>query len=239
MKVFIVGATGATGKFVVQQVLEAGHGVKAVVRSPEKLKDLEEAYTAFTQIKGNVLDMEQEELKNHLEQCEAVVCCLGHNISFQGMYGKPRKLVRDSVKKIVHGIEQLAPEKSFKFVLMNTNGNANRDLNETYPLKERIILNLLYLLLPPHTDNIQAAEYLRTTVGKNNSNVEWAVVRPDTLIDEQEVTEYEIDSLSKDGAIFSENRASRINVANFMTQLVLDDTLWEQWKGSLPYIKNK
>lgn len=239
MNVFIIGATGATGKLVVQQVLEAGHGVKAVVRSPEKLKALEEAHPAFTQIKGNVLDMEQEELKKHLEQCEAVVCCLGHNISFQGMYGKPRKLVRDSVKKIVHGIEQIAPEKLFKFVLMNTNGNANRDLNETYPLKERIILNLLYLLLPPHTDNIQAAEYLRTTVGKNNSNVEWAVVRPDTLIDEQEVTEYEIDPLSKDGAIFSENRASRINVANFMAQLVLNDTLWDQWKGRLPYIKNK
>jgi uncharacterized protein YbjT (DUF2867 family) len=37
MKVLILGATGATGRLVVDQALLAGHSVRALVRSPEKL----------------------------------------------------------------------------------------------------------------------------------------------------------------------------------------------------------
>lgn len=238
MKVFIVGATGATGKLVVQQLLEAGHGVKAVVRSTEKLKTLEDKFPELMQIQGNVLAMNDHELQEHLSDCDAVVSCLGHNISFKGMYGAPRKLVRDSAQKIIGVLEKGASEKHIKFVLMNTNGNPNRDLNEKYPMKERVIMNLLYVLLPPHADNIQAAEYLRKKVGKDHPKVEWVAVRPDTLTDESEVTEYEIHALSKDGAIFSENRVSRINTANFISRLVQEEDLWNSWKGSFPYIRN-
>lgn len=37
MKVLVLGATGATGRLVVDQALAAGHSVRALVRSPEKL----------------------------------------------------------------------------------------------------------------------------------------------------------------------------------------------------------
>ncbi|MET7991767.1 NAD(P)-binding oxidoreductase [Amycolatopsis sp. NPDC005232] len=37
MKVLVLGATGATGKLVVDQALAAGHRVRALVRSPEKV----------------------------------------------------------------------------------------------------------------------------------------------------------------------------------------------------------
>src|SRR5690348_1490700 len=37
MKVLVLGATGATGRLVVEQALQAGHSVRALVRSPEKL----------------------------------------------------------------------------------------------------------------------------------------------------------------------------------------------------------
>jgi uncharacterized protein YbjT (DUF2867 family) len=37
MKLLVLGATGATGKLVVDQALAAGHYVRALVRSPEKL----------------------------------------------------------------------------------------------------------------------------------------------------------------------------------------------------------
>ena len=37
MKVAVIGATGPTGMCVVQQALDAGHEVVALVRSPEKM----------------------------------------------------------------------------------------------------------------------------------------------------------------------------------------------------------
>ncbi len=51
---------------------------------------------------------------------------------------------------------------------------------------------LLRLLLPPHIDNEAAADYLRTEIGQNNTDIEWAAVRPDNLTHEGQVTEYEV-----------------------------------------------
>jgi len=37
MKLFLIGATGRTGREIVQQALERGHQVTAFVRSPESI----------------------------------------------------------------------------------------------------------------------------------------------------------------------------------------------------------
>jgi len=39
MKLLVLGATGATGKLLVEQALTAGHGVRALVRTPGKLDE--------------------------------------------------------------------------------------------------------------------------------------------------------------------------------------------------------
>lgn len=56
MKYFITGATGFVGGRVARQLVEAGHEVVAVVRSPEKAKDL--AALGITLHKGDVTDKE-------------------------------------------------------------------------------------------------------------------------------------------------------------------------------------
>ena len=42
MKIFVAGATGAVGKSLVPQLVEAGHQVSAITRSKEKLGTLYE-----------------------------------------------------------------------------------------------------------------------------------------------------------------------------------------------------
>ncbi len=238
MTILVVGATGATGRLLVKQLLDEGHSVKAVVRSKEKLSELEETYPRLIQIKGTVLAMSDVELADILEDCDSVCSCLGHNLSFKGMYGKPRRLVRDSLMKLCSAIEANRPENPVKFILMNTNGNTNRDLEEHYALKERFILKLLEILLPPHTDNIEAAEYLRTQIGNQHPNIEWVAVRPDSLIDEETVTPYTLEPSPVRGVIFDSGKTSRINIANFMARLCYDPGLFEQWKGQMPVIYN-
>ena len=39
MTILVVGASGATGRKLIEQLLIKGHQLKAVVRSPEKLPD--------------------------------------------------------------------------------------------------------------------------------------------------------------------------------------------------------
>ncbi|MFY0685159.1 MAG: SDR family oxidoreductase [Balneola sp.] len=238
MTILIVGATGATGSLLVKQLLDEGHSVKVMVRSKEKLSELEKAYPNLIQIRGTVLEMSSTELADILKECDAVCSCLGHNLTFKGMFGKPRKLVTDSIKKICNAVDYNKPSKPVKVVLMNTNGNTNRDLNEKYSFKDRLVISIIRVLIPPHSDNEQAADYLRSEIGQDHSSVEWVAVRPDNLIDEEKVTEYSVNPSPVRGVIFDSGKTSRINVANFMARLAYSDFLWKKWKGQMPVINN-
>lgn len=119
---------------------------------------------------------------------------------------------------------------------MNTTGNRNGDLNEPISFAQKSIIGLLRILLPPHVDNENAADHLRTQVGQNNQFIEWAAVRLDGLVDEDEVTDYAIHPSPIRSAIFDAGKTSRINVGHFMANLINDDDLWNKWKGQMPVI---
>ncbi|WP_262887982.1 SDR family oxidoreductase [Draconibacterium halophilum] len=66
--------------------------------------------------------------------------------------------------------------------------------------------------------------------------VVWTAVRPDDLIDENEVTPYEIHPSPTRSALFNAGKVSRINVAHFMAELITDNDTWNKWKGQMPVI---
>lgn len=238
MATLVVGASGATGKLLVEQLLEAGQKVKIIVRSTSNIPNHWNNHEKLTIIKGIISEISTDEISTHLVDCQSVACCLGHNLTFRGIYGKPRKLVTDSVKLICEAILKNTPAKPIKFVLMNTTGNSNRDINEPVSTGQTIVVSLLRLLLPPHTDNEKAADYLRVKVGQNNPYIEWTAVRPDTLINEEKATAYTLHISPTRNAIFNPGKTSRINVAHFMSRLILDADLWNTWKGQMPVIYN-
>ncbi len=239
MNYLIVGATGATGRLLTEELLNRGQLVKVIVRSPDKLPTAVKNHDNLTVIQANVLDLSDAELAKHTKGCDAVVSCLGHNMTFKGMYGHPRKLVTDATRRLCEAIQANRPEKPTKFVLMNTTGNRNRDLNEPISFAEKFVVGLLRLLLPPHSDNEQAADFLRSKIGQNDKLIEWAAVRPDNLIDEDEVTPYDVYPSPIRSAIFDAGQTSRINVGYFMAELITEDDIWQKWQGQMPVIYNK
>jgi hypothetical protein len=96
-------------------------------------------------------------------------------------------------------------------------------------------------------NNEAAADYLRTNIGQNNEAIpkrgrcaiEWAVVRPDNLIDADQVTQYEVYASPTRSAIFDAGVTSRVNVAHFMADLIASEDTWNKWKGKMPVIYNK
>lgn len=239
MTALVVGASGATGRLLVEQLLNRGQQVKIIVRSNNNLPDAVIDHDRLTVIQASVLDLSDAEMAQHVSGCDAVASCLGHNMSFKGIYGQPRRLVTNATRRLCSAIRVSKVDTPVRFVLMNTTGNRNRDLPEPISFGQKIVIGLLRLLLPPHVDNEQAADYLRSIVGQNNSAIEWAAVRPDGLIDESEVSEYEIHPSPIRSAIFDAGKTSRINVAHFMAELITDDQTWNQWKGQMPVIYNR
>lgn len=236
MKTLVVGASGETGKLLVEQLLASGRSVKVVVRSTSDFFDTWGYEDHLTVIKRNITEITVEEMSEILADCDSMVSCLGHNLTLKGIYGKPRRLVADTVRVISEAIFINAFEMPVRFILLNTAGNVNRDLDEPLSTGQKLVLGLVRILLPPHQDNEKAADYLRIKIGQNNRFIEWVAVRPDTLIDEAKVSTYSLHNSPTRSAIFDPGKTSRINVGHFMTALVSDDQMWSKWKGKMPVI---
>lgn len=239
MTTLIVGASGATGKQLVEQLLSMGQKVKVIVRSTGKIPDTWNNNSKVSIIEASISEISVDEMANYIKDCQAVASCLGHNLTWKGIYGNPRKLVTNTVRLLCNAIKMNSPEKPFKFVLMNTTGNRNRDLAEPISVGQKLVIGLLRLLLPPHPDNEKAADLLRVNIGQKNTIIEWVAVRPDTLINQDQVTEYVINASPTRSALFNPGKTSRINVGNFMSRLIVENNLWNKWKGQMPVIYNK
>lgn len=230
---------GRQGAYWCRIYSTAGKNVKIIVRFPEKLPETLQHHDHLSVIQANISDLGDAEMKQHVKGCAAVASCLGHNLSGKGIYGRPRRLVTDATRRLCAAIKANKPEEPTRFVLMNTAGNSNRGLNEPISLGEKFVTGLSRLSLPPHVDNENAADYLRINFGQDDEMIEWVVVRPDTLTNEDKVTEYELHPSPIRSAIFNAGRTSRINVGHFMADLITEEFTWNRWKGQMPVIYNR
>lgn len=238
MKVVVLGGSGATGKEVVRELMSREVALRIVVRESAQLPEDIVNSTKVEVIRGSISTYTCTQMQQLIDNCDAVVSCLGHNISCKGMFGKPRTLVHDTIQTVCNAVKQSATEK-IKLILMSTSGYTNVINGEKRTLGENIVNSLLYTLLPPHKDNVLAGNFLTKSISSTNATVEWVAVRPDSLINSDAVSPYHIEASPVRSPIFNAGTTSRINVAHFMAELLTDEKLWQQWKYQTPVIYNE
>ena len=96
MKLFVIGATGRTGREIVQQALERGHHVTAFVRSPQAVTLRHERLTV---LKGDATD--ENQLSQAMQRHDAVVSALGPREVF-----KPSSLLHDSALATIRAMQR-------------------------------------------------------------------------------------------------------------------------------------
>jgi len=239
MSMLVVGATGATGRLLVRELLAREQNVRVIVRTPERLPEDVRNDRRLDVIRAGVLELSKPELVRQVEGCSAIASCLGHNVTPKGIFGPPRRLVTDATRRLCEAVALGGAKEPVRFVLMNTTANINHDLNEPVTFAQRCVIGLLRLLLPPQADNEAAAEHLRTAIGKENSAIQWVAVRPDSLTSEDRVTAYELHPSPTRNPVFDAGRTSRNNVAHFMAELMTGDETWNRWKWQMPVIYNR
>lgn len=104
MKALVAGATGQTGRRIVQQLVQRGIPVKALVRDPEAAKTLLPPEAEL--VVGDVL--QPATLKTALEGCTVLLCATGAKPSFD--FTGPYNVDYEGTKNLVdaaqaHGIE--------------------------------------------------------------------------------------------------------------------------------------
>ena len=181
--------------------------------------------------------MSDEELTRQVQDCNAVISCLGHTTNLRGIFGAPRDLVARATERVCRTLKTLRPPHPARFILMSSvSVNRPDGLDTRRGRFERTIVWMLRGLVPPARDNQHAADFLVGDIGAANRFVQWVIVRPDTLR-EGGITEYTlheglVDSLFRPGA------TNMANVAHFLCALATEPQAWAMWQGKLPVIVN-
>lgn len=231
----LVGGTGRTGRRVLAELLKRGVRVRAIVRSKHKLDLALLADPNLALVEADLSSLGDEELRRQVEGSNAIVSCLGHVISFRGVFGPPRDLVTGATARLCRAVELLEPAQPVRFILMTSvSVHQSRDLDPRRGAFERAFLCVLRALVPPAKDNQRAADHLRERIGREHRFLEWVVVRPDSLLD-GEVSEYAVHP-SLVHSLASPGHSRMANVAHFMCELVTDPKTWADWRSRLPVI---
>ena len=233
MKALVFGASGKTGRLLVQQLLKRNVDVRIVVRESSMIPESISGNRGVEIVRRDVEDLDVARIAELLSDCDGCASCLGHTINLKGLFGHPRRLVFHTVEKITRAMQSL--DRAGKFVLMSTTAYTNILHGEINSFGEKIVFAALELLLPPHKDNMLAADHLVHHVGPE-ARVEWVAVRPDTLVDADMESVYDIHPSKTTSSLFHPGKTSRINVSHFMAELLLDDALWQEWKFRTPVI---
>lgn len=124
-KIIVFGATGGTGKFVVEQALEAGHHVTVFVRNPDSFTI---RHPNLEKIKGDVF--QPFTFENAMKEKDVVVSCLGTQkrepttVYSEGISNITNAMQKAGVNRILcisAGAVIVPPKSSFilKFIIKN------------------------------------------------------------------------------------------------------------------------
>jgi putative NADH-flavin reductase len=191
VKVVVFGASGGTGRHIVEQALESGHEVTAFVRSPAKL-GIEDANLTIFQ--GDVMDAERVE--QAITGQEAVLCALGPS--------RPHvpDMMTTAAKNIVAAMEKHGVNR-----IISTTGAGVRDPQDRPKFFDHLMKGLLTLV---------AGSVLRDSEANVNiirsSDLDWTIVRFPRLMDGEHTGVYRAGYIGKD----SGSQLSRADGADFV-----------------------
>lgn len=233
--ILLLGATGRTGRLVLERLLGRGDHVRVVVRSSWRLPADVVGHPGLSVVVADLLSLHDDALQRLVRGCDAVVSCLGHVLSFEGVFLPPRDLVTRATTRVCRAIEALQPATPVKLLLMSSvSVNRPGGLDTRRGKFERALVRVLCSLLPPAADNQQASDLLHRDVGPTHPFVQWVVIRPDTLRDGP-ASEYALHE-GLVGSVFAPDDTRRANVALAMCDLLASPTTWDDWKAKAPVI---
>jgi len=193
-RLFIIGATGGTGRQLVAQALEAGHEVTALVRTASKLHG---PHPRLRQIEGS-LPGEAKPLAEAMRGHGAVISALGRGASF-----KSEGLIRDSVPVMLEAMRRSGVRR-LVFTSAIGVGDAFRDA----PAFSRVMIGML--LKDIYADKAAGEELIRA------SGLDWTMVQPAQLTNGGLTGRYRAAEDLKLGGI---PRISRADTAHFLLGL--------------------
>lgn len=199
MKIALLGATGGTGKAIIDQALSAGHQVSALVRDVSKLSSQE----GLRITQGDARD--GDAVSAVIDGADAVISTLGN------FNRKPNSEVSDATAALVTAMQEAGPKR---LVVVTTIG-----VGESYkPLKSAMFKYVVIGWVARHIWKDRE----RQEAALQASALDWTIVRPGGLTDGPRTGQYQV----VDGGAEQPKKISiaRADVADFCLKALKDDT---------------
>jgi putative NADH-flavin reductase len=166
MNIFIAGANGGIGRRTVEQALQAGHRVTALVRDPAKLPLV---HPNLTIVKGDI--MQPETFAHQMEGQQVVLSALG--VSGGLLSDKPTTLYSQGNANLLKAMEQHSVKR---FVCISASA---LDISPVIPWYFRLAAKYIVQKLLKHmyADLRQMESIVKA------SKADWTIIRPPQLTD--------------------------------------------------------
>jgi len=197
MNIALFGATGGTGRPFLEQTLEAGHSVKAQVRTPAKLTV---THPNLQVIRGDILDANS--VREVVEGADAVVSALGVN-----KLGK-NTILSDGTKNILEAMRHHGVTRS---VWVSSLGVGDSRAEERRAMSRFFT----YFFKPVVLRNVFADKEKQETYIMASQD-DWTIVRPSGLTNDAKTGEYKVDFDPEQEKL--SGRISRADVADFILE---------------------
>jgi len=209
MKLTIFGATGKTGRFLVEQALAKGHTVTALARSPDKLAV---HHDRIKVIQGDIRD--SEKVSQAVAGADAVISVLGPTSN------KPEMTVSRGMDNILAAMRQHGVRR-----LIQSAGAGVRDPQDQPTVVHAFFGGLVRLLSPNVVKDMElVVEKVR------GSGLDWTVVRVPMLTQDPATGRIREGYVGKDIG----PRLSRADMADYLLRQVESKT----YLGQAPAISN-
>lgn len=209
MTIAVFGATGRSGIPFLRRAVEAGHSVRAAVRSPEKLGELQQHVTP---VPGDVLN--GDDVERSVAGADAVVSLIGPSKD------APRDMLTQAGENLIRAMEKTGVER-----LIILTGAGVRFPGDEPTLLDRFIRALLKTLQPQLLNDSEGyVERVR------RSALRWTVVRGPMLHQKPADGEYRVGTVGSGVG----PRASRDQIARF----ILDELKRDQYVGRGPVVSD-
>lgn len=207
----LFGASGKTGKHILEKALNQGYHVKALVRDPQKMTI---GHTHLTLIKGDVLI--KEDVWRTIEGAEAVVSAFGH------VQGSPEWLQTNGTKNIVLAMKAMGVRR---IVSLSGGGLPFPEMDQPR-FADKLIRVIMKVAVPKIlNDAIQHANVLR------DSQLDWTIVRGPRLTDQAESAPVKVGWVGVNTSM----KLSRASLGTFILAQIED----RRFIGQMPMISDQ
>jgi putative NADH-flavin reductase len=207
MNLLIIGATGGTGRALVDQALALGHSVTVFVRNSSALKI---AHERVSVVSGDVLDYDS--VDRAVQGKDAVLSALGHKRWFIRT-----TILSEGTKNIIAAMQKQGVKRFICETSLGI-GDSKGRLGLYYTLF--VVPCIIYFYFK---DKERQEQLIK------DSSLDWVIVRPGQLTNGIKQGVYRVDEGI--GSYISTVRISRADVADFMLKQLVDNTYLRRLPG--------